>query len=178
MYSRIQHKCLNEKHCILHTAAKSVWRRQIWGVALSRGRQTGGVSICHPSYQPSSSSQSSPATLLSSLHEGQRAGCCLSLLSMDTWHQCRELKQIRHPAFQPFFTDIFGTALKWANCQGEGNSAVFTLQNLFTIPYVKKSCIKPFLASEGAVINVIKWCHLASVGFEDYKFKNLEYMGM
>lgn len=82
--SRIEHECLNEKHCILHTLARSAWRQQFWGAVLSRGRHTGGVSICHPS----TTSQSSSSSILSSLHEGQRAGCYISIPSTDTWHHC------------------------------------------------------------------------------------------
>lgn len=82
--SRIEHECLNEKHCILHILARSAWRQQFWGAVLSRGRHTGGVSICHPS----TTSQSSSSSILSSLHEGQRPGCYISIPSTDTWHHC------------------------------------------------------------------------------------------
>lgn len=78
------HDGFNGYCLILLTAAVSVWRWQIWGAELSRGRQTGGEPICRPSYQPSSSFWSSPAPLLSSLDAGQRPDCCLSLPSMVT----------------------------------------------------------------------------------------------
>jgi len=102
-----RHKCLNVKERILFTAAKSAWGWQIWGAVLSRGRQTGGASICHRSYRPGS--------CCSPIQPGWGSeGRLLSLSpqhGLDSWHQCRKLKQSHCPAFLPLLTNKSDTAL-------------------------------------------------------------------